>query len=162
MTGSRSLFITAILVGLTACSNEGPVVGASRDGQIWFRYEATFLYFAEQPEGVRDCGDPFFHGVTSGYLGERPGVDAGARTLHWEGMGCDISVQGPPGGPFTATTQPCRPGPDPELAGFGVETVVLDELLFEPSGGGLNAKGRITRVRDGQRSTLCFEIPDGT
>jgi hypothetical protein len=43
-----------------------------------------------------------------------------------------------------------------------VETVVLDELLFEPSGGGLNAKGRITRVRDGQRSALCFEIPDGT
>jgi hypothetical protein len=132
------------------------------DGVTWHGYETTFLYFAEQAEGTADCGRPYLHGITSGYLGTRQGPD-GSTELHLEGMGCDIRVQGEStAGPFEAVAAPCRFPPSPSLSRFAVESIELDQLRFEPASGTLNMRGRMLRNRDGQRSTLCFETPDPT
>jgi hypothetical protein len=162
MRSRHCVALVASLLLLPTCSAGEPEVALVQDGVTWNGYETTFLYFAEQPEGTADCGRPYFHGVTSGFLGAKQGPEGGVD-LHWEGMGCDISVEGTwPAGPFEATATPCAFSPSPSLSRFAVEGIELDELRFEPASATLNMRGRMLRNRGGQRSTLCFETPDPT
>ena len=157
---SRQRAMLLLVVACGACDTDSADVAMTTGHGSWLRYEGTFRYFVEQPEGATDCGRDYYHGHTSGNFGVKPGDEAGALVLNWEGMGCNVSVEGPAAGPFTATNKPCELTEDAGIRHFGVVSIHFDDFAFDPEGSTLTARGRIVRVVDGQRTSYCFELPD--
>jgi len=148
-----------MLACLVGCESAPVGVQTDASGGTWLRYETTFRYFVEQAEGTTDCGRAFFSDETSGYLGVRAADSQGRSVLHWEGMGCDLEVEGDLGTSLFATRQPCRLSSRTGVKRFSVEAIDLDAFDFRPDSTTITASGRITRVMDGQGTTFCFELP---
>jgi len=157
----RTIAIVLLALALGACDTSSAGRKPTSTQGSWFRYEGTFRYFVEQPDGAPDCGTAFYYGQTSGFFGVTRNEESGATVLTWEGMGCELDVQGSDAGPFTATDAACRVAADAGIRRFGIERIHFDDFTFDVEGSALTARGRIGRVIDGQRSSYCFEAPDG-
>jgi hypothetical protein len=139
------------LVMLTACSSRSQPVSGARA----HHYEATYRFFADQPDGSSDCGKARLYGTTSGYLEIRP-HGANDFSIHWEGVGCDVIVVGQAEGPWSAENQPCALSQN-SLGPFGVTAIDLDMLTYDPGTEVFAAKGKMIRSESG--SSFCFEVP---
>ena len=154
-----AIVLLALALGACDAGSSGPKPTSVQGS--WLRYEGTFRYFVEHSEGAADCGTAFYYGQTSGFFGVTRNKESGATTLTWEGMGCELNVQGSDPGPFTATDAPCRVADDAGIRHFGIESIHFDDFTFDPEASELTARGRFGRVVDGQRTSYCFEAPDG-
>lgn len=129
------------------------VAEGHRKGRLQAHHYATsYRFYEDRTADSPDCGRVRVYGKTSGYV-LMNGLDGASASLHWEGVGCDVAVTGPAGGPWSAKAQRCVMSTD-SLAPFGITAIDLEALDYDPLTEAFTAKGSMTRAG----ANFCFEI----
>lgn len=130
------------------------VAEGHRKGRLQSHHYATgYRFYGDRAADSTDCGRVRVYGNTSGYVLINA-LDSTSPSLHWEGVGCDVAVTGPAGGPWSASDQRCVMSAN-SLAPFGITAIDLDALDYDPQTEAFTAKGSMTRAGG---ANFCFEI----
>jgi len=146
-------WLTLLAVAVPNCAADAKEPASQR-----LRYEGTFGWFSERPEGAQTCTFKQPDWQTGGYLQlERSGdLDL---TVYEEAWGCTIEARSEDGRIFSAKSVSCKWNSNISVRDIGVVERTFDSWQYDAQTGKLTAAGRsVRKTAAGQRLASCFTL----
>lgn len=155
MAGRWLRWLALLAVGVPNSAAEAKEPTAQR-----LRYEGTFAWFSEQPEGGETCTFKQPDWPTSGYLRLERSANLGLN-VYEEGWGCSIEAvaDDEQGHAFGAKAVSCTWNSAVSAREMGLVERTFESWQYDSQTGKLTALGRsIRKTAAGQRLVSCFSL----
>jgi hypothetical protein len=155
MVGRSLRWLALVSVSIPNCAAEAGEPASQR-----FRYDGTFGWFSEEPEGGETCTFKQPDWQTSGYLRLERSAARGLK-VYEEAWGCTIeaSAADEESETFGANAVSCTWGGGVSVREMGVVERTFDSWQYDSRTGTLMASGRsVRKTAAGQRLVSCFSL----